>query len=317
MHGLVLVLFLAALSSASTIDTFRAWAKQHNKVYTAEEEKARYLVFEQNLAIVDDLNREGRHGAVFGLNSFSDLTNEEFRARYASNNFAGALNRSAAFAVVPDLSDDVLDMRSFLPAVKDQGSCYSGDWAFSAIANAEGQYYYRHGTVRALSEQQVISCDMADSGCDGGMMTTADNYIIKNGLASLASYPWASGAGTVPLCRAYTAVATFTNFRDFGQVWSDSSVMLYLQQYGPLSAAVAADSTVFQSYGSGILDSTLCGTSLNHGVAIAGYGTQNNVKFWWVRNSWGPNWGESGYIRLVRGKNMCGINGQVSTVIAA
>eukprot|EP00727_Mastigamoeba_balamuthi_P011464 m51a1_g6940 hypothetical protein (319) ;mRNA; f:241207-242227 len=314
---LVSVLLLVALSSGATIDTFRAWAKQNNRLYTAEEEKARYLVFVQNLAIVDALNREGRHGAVFGLNSFSDLTNDEFKARYAPSNFTGARNSSAAIEVIPDNLNTNLDMRSYLPAIKNQGSCYGGDWAFSAVANAEGQYYYKHGSVLALSEQQLISCDMYDSGCDGGMMTTADSYILKNGLASQASYPWASGTGYVPPCKAYTVAATYTNAIDFGQVWSDSNIMLYLQQYGPLSAAVEADSYVFQSYGSGILDSTLCGTNVNHGVAITGYGTDSSgVQFWWVRNSWGTGWGEWGYIRLVRGKNMCGINTQLSTIIA-
>ena len=75
----------------------------------------------------------------------------------------------------------------------------------------------------------------------------------------------------------------------------------------PVSIAIEADKSAFQLYKSGVLDSTSCGTKLDHGVLIVGYGTDSGKDYWKVKNSWGASWGEDGYIRMVRGKNMCGL----------
>eukprot|EP00727_Mastigamoeba_balamuthi_P012149 m51a1_g7557 putative cysteine peptidase precursor (313) ;mRNA; r:111796-112734 len=312
MKSVIAVLVLAALASASSIDTFRTWAKTHGKVYTATEEKYRMHVFEENTAIVNRLNMES-HGARFAVNKFSDLTNEEFKAIYTTDLH---VRQPGPIAVIADKhADESLDMRPWLPAIKDQAQCGSC-WAFSAIANAEGAWYLRNHEVVSLSEQQVVSCDRQDSGCNGGLMTTADQYILKNGLVSEESYPYVSGTGSVPRCQAFTAQYQFSDAQNFRSIASDDTIIAYLHQYGPLSVAIEADSSVFQNYNSGILDSTRCGTSLNHGVTLVGFGTENGTPYWTVRNSWGSSWGESGYIRMARGRNMCGINGMLSTIVA-
>ncbi|CAL0320042.1 unnamed protein product [Lupinus luteus] len=79
----------------------------------------------------------------------------------------------------------------------------------------------------------------------------------------------------------------------------------------PISVAIDAGGTDFQFYSEGVFTGE-CGTDLNHGVAIVGYGkTLDGTKYWIVRNSWGPEWGEQGYIRMQRGisdkKGLCGI----------
>jgi C1A family cysteine protease len=83
---------------------------------------------------------------------------------------------------------------------------------------------------------------------------------------------------------------------------------------GPVSVTVEADRRVFQSYSSGVLDSNLCGTRLDHAITAVGYGTENGKDYYLVRNSWGGSWGDQGYIKIAAtsdGKGICGIQ-QVS-----
>jgi len=81
---------------------------------------------------------------------------------------------------------------------------------------------------------------------------------------------------------------------------------------GPVSVTIEADTSVFQMYTGGVLDSIRCGTSLDHAVAAVGYGTEGGVEYFLVRNSWGTSWGEQGYIKIAasagsRNKGVCGI----------
>jgi C1A family cysteine protease len=88
----------------------------------------------------------------------------------------------------------------------------------------------------------------------------------------------------------------------------DEAALLQAVNIGPVVVVVEADQFVFQLYAGGVLSSTSCGQQLDHSVLLVGYGTDSNgVNYWIVKNSWSAQWGEQGYIRIARGKNMCGI----------
>lgn len=83
-------------------------------------------------------------------------------------------------------------------------------------------------------------------------------------------------------------------------------ILFFAATVGPLSAAINAD--LIMAYSGGIFSDANCSIRYNHAVNIVGYGSENGQDYWIVRNSWGPTWGENGYIRLARNAgNMCGI----------
>ena len=77
----------------------------------------------------------------------------------------------------------------------------------------------------------------------------------------------------------------------------------------PIAISIDAGEFVFQNYASGVLDSVECGIKRNHAVAIVGYGNDETtgLDFWIVRNTWGANWGEDGYIRIAMTDDVDGI----------
>merc|ERR1719281_355057 len=146
-------------------------------------------------------------------------------------------------------------------------------------------------------------------------MDNAFDWVEENGIATEASYAYTSGEGTTGTCsssKKADAVVTVGGFTDVPQ--GDEDALKSAVAQNPVSVAIEADKSVFQLYSSGVLDSTACGTQLDHGVLVVGYGTDtaSGTDYWKVKNSWGATWGESGYIRMARGVNQCGIASQPS-----
>jgi hypothetical protein len=246
---------------------------------------------------------------TMGHNLFSDLSAAEFRS----------LRHGCAVASPPRAKryDDTLDTREVADSldwtdkgavtpVKDQGSCGSC-WSFSTTGSVEGAYQIAGNPLTSFSEQDLVSCagSSGNQGCNGGLMDDAFKWIENNGICTEAEYPYASGGGTAGPCNKGCKPTrdAVTGFVDVPM--GSETALLAAANIGPVSVAV--DAGPFQLYRGGILD-TSCGTSLDHGVLVVGYAA-NYIK---VKNSWGVSWGEEGYIRLARGKNMCGVANSAS-----
>lgn len=83
---------------------------------------------------------------------------------------------------------------------------------------------------------------------------------------------------------------------------------------GPVSVGICV-SQHFMNYKNGIFIDDGCGPIIDHGVLVVGYGVDNktNEEYWLVKNSWGTDWGEQGYIRMARNRsNMCNIASDAS-----
>ena len=147
-------------------------------------------------------------------------------------------------------------------------------------------------------------------GCNGGQMSGAFNYIIDNGQCTAASYPYTSGTGQSGSCKSCSAVAhlsSCSNVKPNDQISLKGAVARQ-----PVSVAISADTKLFQSYSGGVITSSSCYTSLDHGVLVVGYGTENGIDYYLVKNSWGTTWGDKGYVKIARSSStndpgICGI----------
>lgn len=95
---------------------------------------------------------------------------------------------------------------------------------------------------------------------------------------------------------------------EFGAFSGEEAMMQEIYQRGPISCGVAVNDN-FENYKGGILWDRTGFDDINHAISIVGFGVNatDGMKYWVIRNSWGENWGEDGFIRLIRGKNNLGI----------
>jgi len=187
--------------------------------------------------------------------------------------------------------------------VRNQEQCGSC-WAFSTMANVEGNWSIKKSVLtKWLSTQQLVDCDTSDGGCNGGWFTTALTYLKANKPMYDSAYPYTAVKGT---CKYSSSNATSVAVASYSS--SSTPTALYtLLMTGPVSVAV--DATTWGLYLSGIFNGP-CTTSIDHAVLVVGYGNQNGVGYWIVRNSWGTTWGQKGYIWVeenVNNANSCNI----------
>ena len=327
MNKFIIVLLLAIVACEDEFDTvifkgFQRFIKKYNKKYSSINEfLARYEVFRRNVMAVYQTNEEVTYRT--GITKFSDLTKQEFAKIYLNLNYdaMAMANFEPVTVKVSNAAPTTYDWRDHgrVSAVKDQGSCGSC-WAFSTVANLEGLYAEKKGTIKTFSEQMLVDCDTSDSGCNGGLMEYAFTWLKKNGgIMTDTDYPYKGTKGTCRSDKTKYVDMTITGYKKLGSsysTWSavdEDEVKEFLYETGPLAIALNADP--LQTYSSGILDltSAKCPTSgINHAVTLVGYGT-GSLNYWIVKNSWGKNWGESGYFRIRRGNGTCGINCYITT----
>ncbi|XP_047968604.1 ervatamin-B-like [Salvia hispanica] len=292
------------------------WMAEHGFSYENERVKeTRYKIFKDNVMHIERHNKKGEHTYQLGINKFADLTNEEFLAKYARSSvpsFKATSNQSSFEYKGMKHVPHRLDWRNYnvVTAIENQvvnqGEC-GCCWAFSAVAAIESIVAIRSGKLTQLSEQHILDCNYEHDGCDGGTIDHAFEFVRKNGgLASDIDYPYTAIQGK---CSNNKPSSLSINITGFSAVPPNNEKAL-LKTVANQPIAVYIDASTLRFYKSGVLTGK-CGTRLNHGVVIVGYGKEDGVKFWLVKNSWGTGWGENGYIKLKRKvhakEGMCGI----------
>ena len=193
-------------------------------------------------------------------------------------------------------------------SVKDQASCGSC-WAFATTAAVEGEYSLATGKLRPLAEQELLDCARPARGCRGGWLSDTYNYITSHSRLGLQSEcPYRASKG---LCEYSDKTNGLADVWVGGYVEGprgDGNLESALVDH-VIAASIYASSAMM-SYSRGVFGGCVVPPmTVNHGVGVVGYGPG----YWKVKNSWGVDWGETGYVRLSRDiANNCCISDSIT-----
>ncbi|KAJ3619800.1 hypothetical protein MTP99_005455 [Tenebrio molitor] len=309
-------------------EEWMAFKLTYNKSYrTPEEENFRREIFIENRRKIAVFNQEygrGQWTFVQQLNHLADMLHHEFHRNF--NGFNRTLrarpripNPSTFVPSANVIFPDYVDWREVgaVTPVKNQGQCASC-WAFSAAGALEGHNFRKTGRLVELSPQNLMDCstNFGNEGCSGGLMDPAFEYVRTNpGIDTESSYPYEATNGPCRF-RPETVGAECTGYVDIAE-GDEKGLEAAVATLGPVAAAMDAGRPTFQFYSDGIYFDPDCGNradDVNHAVLVVGYGTEpSGQKYWLVKNSYGPQWGIGGYVKIAKdANNHCGIATQAS-----
>jgi hypothetical protein len=176
------------------------------------------------------------------------------------------------------------------------------------------------GVFGDYSEQEFIDCGYGQngaSGCDGAppsayLKWATDKQFL---FAHESQYPYLNLSpklycnATMPIYNQGVRV----NTTYYTYAANETLLQQLVYTYGAVITTVMAAGP-FELYKGGIFAGCNPGNDTDHAVTVVGFGTAGGLDYWLIKNSWGPAWGESGFIRLQRGVGMCGV-GQTAAVV--
>ena len=310
-------ILFANFSEPEQMKAFSLFIDKFGKEYSKDEYGDKFKAFKMSLDKIDKRNLaesargSSRNTARHGITKFSDMTSEEFASKYLTAKKGNKENEAEAEVDLP-----VVKMASVSPysgsltevdwseiyttKIRDQGYCGSC-WAISAASQVESDAIIAGywSTDKQLSVEQLLECDDSNFKCQGGWTESAFDYIKNNGLESEDDYPYTAYYADTEKCG--DSENYVLGIEEFYTVANEDQLVDYVLGTGPISACV--DSSTWDTYMDGII--TDCGEDVDHCVQIVGVNVKES--YWKIRNTWGEDWGEDGYIRLELGTNACGI----------
>jgi C1A family cysteine protease len=347
---LLLLAALTLLNNAAAIDTaatssptsndqqFKQFKHHYNKVYnTKQDEDRAYQTFVAHLQTLDTTDPNNWRGVT----QFSDLTEKEFRQKYAmhvplvkDNNRPAATTTTAAFTqhILPTLPKEIdWTKRNAVSPVKNQGQCGSC-WVFSATGSMEGALAIATGLpVVSLSEEEYLACYSPNRQiCNGGDAEAAFRWAQSHSICTESAYPYVAPTGKpyppppTHVCKASMCNSTANVGLKQGQLlnWTyvaknDIGAMMVAVSQGPVSITVNAGPMA--NYRGGVMSGQCNPYGYgDHAVLVVGYGHDiaTGLDYWKIKNSYGTQFGENGYIRVKRNDSLCNGAGELGMLQA-
>ncbi|KAH8272470.1 hypothetical protein KR044_006382, partial [Drosophila immigrans] len=285
--------------------------KSYKRTY---DERRSYEAYKINQRFVDEHNKEyenGKSSFRLSTNTMADMTNELYLKGYlrllrnkpnATLDIMADIVGSTLMKNVPDSFD--WRKQGFITPSNNQetcGSCY----AFSIAQSIEGQIFKRTGKLLGLSEQQIIDCSIpyGNRGCTGGSLRNTLKYLqATGGMMRSLDYSYTAKKKN---CQ-FVSELSIVNVTSWAILPAndEKAIEAAVTHIGPVAVSINATPKTFQLYSDGIYNDVSClSTSVNHAMLVIGY----EKSFWILKNWWGEQWGEAGYMKLRKGINLCGI----------
>ncbi|KAI9554249.1 hypothetical protein GHT06_019521 [Daphnia sinensis] len=316
---------------------FLQFIQKHNKSYSKDsaEYERRLSYFKASHSRAKQYNilhNQSNNHARFGITKYSDLEPAEFQEmllRHKPSPLSCVL-RSNLIRVhknrrkreIPNEKKSSKPLPSYVDwreknvvtSVKNQHNC-GACWAFSTVETIESMHAIKNGELKELSTQEVIDCAKnGNMGCLGGDTCTALTWMATSNVSLLeeSDYPLTLKQQRCRIdFRGSPSEIQLEYFSCFNLVDNEDQLKRILAFHGPVTAAV--DAVTWQDYLGGIIQYH-CRDHTNHAVQIVGYDARGPIPFYIVRNSWGVDFGNEGYLHIAIGKNLCGIAREVSAL---
>jgi len=215
-------------------------------------------------------------------------------------------------------------------AVRNQGDCGSC-WAFGCAEALSDRFCIdsKGAIVVTLAPLDIVACDKADSGCEGGELASAWDFTMKTGIVDEGCAPYNDSIPTCPPaqqpCLNFVPTPACPNKCVNGETWTGAKhfaskvyavraipeqIATEIYTNGPVEAAftVYAD---FVNYKSGVYKHTTGKVLGGHAIKMIGFGVENGTEYWLCQNSWTNTWGDDGYFKILKGVDECGIESNV------
>eukprot|EP00933_Yihiella_yeosuensis_P045982 TRINITY_DN4142_c0_g1_i1.p1 TRINITY_DN4142_c0_g1~~TRINITY_DN4142_c0_g1_i1.p1 ORF type:complete len:373 (+),score=75.55 TRINITY_DN4142_c0_g1_i1:142-1260(+) len=317
----IVAAFLVNLAASEELATengvtaaYEQFRAQHGRTEakSSTEYKMRLSLFAKTKAKVEAHNARKGVSWKASVNKFADFTHEEFQTRLGFRRIGKwwenrpENQKQSSFLQINRKIASSVDLRTKLKSssfIRDQGACGSC-WAVATVGVLEMHAEINTNQTKKLSFKELVDCVPnkqhcgGEGGCKGATSELALQYVQEHGLSENIGYM--GNIEQTGACHPHRhPVAKVSQWIKLPEN-KLMPLMDAVSNDGPV--AISVDAGPWSSYSEGVFADCDKDATINHAVVLLGYGSDKESKmdYWLIRNSWGPDWGEAGFIRLQR-----------------